>query len=154
MASAQLKNAGGKMGTLLEWDRVLPGVNCQRWTAPQFFILVQFDIKMHFPEKASVLSCAWGLVAELHLLRTTWTLPKLYGSWAKLPGSTAQRREWDPNPRKRTAYFNVKQTWNETFHVSSTNWNKTFLPQKRQNASLWSKKCQNRTCRHFWTWLF
>lgn len=50
-----------------------------------------------------------GLVAE-HSLRTMWTLPKLYGSRAELPGSTAQRREWDPNPRKGTAYFNVKQT--------------------------------------------
>lgn len=56
-------------------------------------------------------SLCMGLVAE-HSLRTTWTLPKLYGSWAELPGSTAQRREWDPNPRQGTADFNVKQTWN------------------------------------------
>lgn len=107
---------------------------------PKFFISVEFKFKMNFPKKASVPSCIWGLAAELHLLRTTWMLPKPYGSWAELPGSTAQRREWDPNPRKCTAYFNVKQTYNKTFHVSSTNWNKTFLPQKRQNASLWSKK--------------
>lgn len=65
---------------------------------------------MNFPEKASVPSCIWGLTAELHLPRATWMLPKPYGSWAELPGSTAQRREWDPNPKKRTAYFNVKQT--------------------------------------------
>lgn len=76
-----------------------------------FFISVESSMERNFPKKASFFSLCMGLVAE-HSLRTTWTLPKLYGSWAELPGSTAQRREWDPNPRKGTVDFNVKQTWN------------------------------------------
>lgn len=98
---------------LLTRNDVLLEVNRNRalcFNCPQIFHFSRVQLRNELSRKGLSSFLCVGLAAELHLLRTTWTLPKLYGSWAELPGSTAQRREWDPNPRKGTAYFNVKQT--------------------------------------------